>query len=83
MNLSGKEPELQEGSDIPFYCLNCKEMSDEFSIGKGCGKGKGKGKGKCKSSTQSATASASASVSDVVHSESTQNVTQPSVSSRG
>ena len=78
MNLSGKEPKLQEGSDIPFHCDMCRH-SHESAIPKGQGKGKDKGKGKSKSST----ASASSSVSQVVQNDYTENVTGVPVSSRG
>ena len=88
MILSGEEPELQEGSDIPYHCEICKQNTEQSSIGKGQGRGKGRGKGKGKSKLSTslaatAGATATASHSDVVHTECTQNVTQASVSSRG
>ena len=31
MNLTGKEPELQEGSQLPYFCSKCKSESNQLS----------------------------------------------------
>ena len=51
-NLTGKEPELQEGPEIAFNCINCSVDSVELqesatSSQMSQSKGKGKGKSSC------------------------------------
>ena len=70
-NLSGKEPELQKGSDLPFYCPNCKPVDevsmDEPSLSNVKPK-KGRGKKNIKSSLPSqVSTSTSSSGIDVSH----------------
>ena len=40
LNLTGNEPELQEGSTVPFFCANCQSTGLNPKSGKGKGKGK-------------------------------------------
>ena len=48
--LNGSEPEIQEGSSLPYYCNVCKlslpESEDQTNIKSVVQKGKGKGRGK-------------------------------------
>ena len=52
LNLTGKEPELQEGSEIPFNCINCsvenlETQESDTSSQMSQSEGKGKGKSSC------------------------------------
>ena len=61
--LKGCEPEVQEGSNIPYYCTSCRQKTGESmstaSSLQVTTRGKGKGKGKTSTSADSNESNAS------------------------